>query len=298
MQNKNRREDVRENFYEGKICSKERKDKRNQKQSNAFIKYVEINRYKEIAMNYADIKFPDIQDGEGIRVALYVSGCHFHCKECHNKDAWDFNYGKKFTNDTINEIIDILKKPYVQGLSLLGGEPLELLNQEGILPLLRKLRKEFPEKDVWCWTGYDFDKDILNKMYKENKITHELINYIDIIVDGQFEIENKLTNLIFRGSTNQRKIDVKESLKNGKTVILKFGDESRYENKKAKIMHFEEFKKLKEENDDENINAIPIFDLNQINNFEEENIEPIEIKENEQSVAAKGINDNYIGGNL
>lgn len=199
-------------------------------------------------MNYADIKFPDVQDGDGIRVALYVSGCHFHCKECHNKVAWDFNYGKKFTDETIEYIINLLKEPYVSGLSLLGGEPLEPVNQIGILPLVKKAKEEFPEKDIWCWTGYRFDYDILGDMYFTNKVTKELLKYIDIIVDGQFEIENKLVNLAFRGSTNQRKIDVQKSIAQGKLVRLKFGDEARYENKKPKIMFFEEYKKDKKQN--------------------------------------------------
>jgi len=240
-------------------------------------------------MNYADIKFPDIQDGEGIRVALYVSGCHFHCKECHNKEAWDFEFGKKFTDETINEIMNILRKPYVQGLSLLGGEPLEPVNQIGILPLLKRVRQELPDKNIWCWTGYDFDKDILNKMYKENKITNELLNYIDIIVDGQFEIENKLADLAFRGSTNQRKIDVQKSLETGLLVRLEFGDESRYESKRPKIMHFEEFKKseIYLTSDEEN-STIPV-NINQIYNFEDEAAKPIEIQEVKETVAAKGI---------
>ena len=193
-------------------------------------------------MNYADIKFPDIQDGEGIRVALYVSGCHFHCKECHNKEAWDFRYGKKFTEETIDEILDLLQKPYVQGLSLLGGEPLEPANQEGILPLVKKVKQQLPQKDIWCWTGYKFE-DILDQMYATNSTTQELLKYIDILVDGQFELENKVTDLAFRGSTNQRKIDVPKSLTQGEVVRLKFGDEERYEGKKPKIMYFEEFKK-------------------------------------------------------
>lgn len=242
-------------------------------------------------MNYADIKYPDIQDGDGIRVAIYVSGCHFHCKECHNKEAWDFSYGKKFTEETQEYIMEILRKPYVNGLSLLGGEPLEIVNQEGLLPLVKQAKQEMPNKDIWCWTGYDFDKDILNKMYIENKITKELLNYIDIIVDGQFEIENKLTDLKFRGSVNQRKIDVQKSLKTGKMIRLNFGDESRYEVKNPKVMFFEEFKKSDKGLTKHYENSTIPVNFNQISFFENgtENQTNIQIKEPEESIAAKGI---------
>ena len=242
-------------------------------------------------MNYADIKFPDIQDGEGIRVALYVSGCHFHCKECHNKEAWDFNFGKKFTNETIEEILNLLKKPYVQGLSLLGGEPLEPANQEGLLPLLKRMKEELPQKDVWCWTGYNFDTDILSKMFVQNPTTKELLSKIDIIVDGQFEIENKLTDLAFRGSTNQRKIDVKKSLEKGKMVRLKFGDEDKYQSNKPKIMYFEEFKKSNKNLTNQNENNTISVNFNSMNQYHEDLVEPEQIieKEVQEPIAAKNI---------
>ena len=242
-------------------------------------------------MNYADIKYPDIQDGEGIRVGLYVSGCHFHCVECHNKESWDFNYGKEFTDETIDYIMNILKESYVNGLSLLGGEPLELVNQKGLLPLVKRVKEELPEKDIWCWTGYDFEKDVLGKMYKTNEVSKELLQYIDIIVDGQFEIENKIKDLKFRGSINQRKIDVQKSLQNGKLVKLKFGDESRYEDKKPKIMYFGEFKKsnnnLTKENEN---NKIPVnFEV--IKSFENASEQPNTIVEQEikETIAAKNV---------
>ena len=245
-------------------------------------------------MNYADIKFPDIQDGDGVRVSIYVSGCHFHCKECHNKEAWDFNYGKKFTEDTINEIMELLKKPYVQGLSLLGGEPLEPSNQEGLLPLVKRVKEELPEKDIWCWTGYNFDSDILENMYIKSNITAELMEYIDIIVDGQFEIENNMADLAFRGSTNQRKIDVQKSLEKGEMVRLKFGDESRYENveesKNPKVMYFREFKKANKDLTKVAQNSTMSVNFNQAELLEDNNIEPevIEIKEEKEIIAAKG----------
>ena len=240
-------------------------------------------------MNYADIKFPDIQDGDGIRVSIYVSGCHFHCKECHNKEAWDFNFGKKFTNETIEYIMEILKKPYVSGLSLLGGEPLEPVNQIGLLPLVKMAKEQFPNKDIWCWTGYNFETDILQNMYKTNETTKELVKYIDIMIDGQFEIENKITDLKFRGSTNQRKIDVQESIKQEKLVRMKFGDENKYEKSNPKIMYFEEFKKPEKvlTNAVQN-NKIPV-NINQINNTEVPNEEKIAIQKQQEKVAAKGI---------
>jgi len=242
-------------------------------------------------MNYADIKFPDIQDGEGIRVSIYVSGCHFRCKECHNKEAWDFNYGKKFTDDTIDEIMNYLKEPYVQGLSLLGGEPMEPINQQGLLSLVKKVKEELPEKNIWCWTGYNFDTDILGEMYHKNETTQELLKYIDIMVDGQFEIENKLADLAFRGSTNQRKIDVQASLEKGEMVRLKFGDESRYESKKPKVMYFEEFKKNEKDLTKFAQNSTIPMDFEVIENSmsREEEQEIIIEQEIKETIAAKGL---------
>ena len=163
-----------------------------------------------------------------IRVSIYVSGCHFHCKGCHNKEAWDFNYGKKYDEKTEEYILEQLGNSYITGLSILGGEPLELNNQQNLVELVEKAKKKYPEKTIWCYTGYDFEKDILGNMYKRFDYTQKLLNNIDIIVDGKFEEENKIVNLKFRGSTNQRKIDVKRSLKENKMVQLKFGDEEKY----------------------------------------------------------------------
>lgn len=244
-------------------------------------------------MNYADIKYPDIQDGEGIRVSIYVSGCHFHCKECHNPECWDFNYGKKFTEETIEYIINILKKPYVNGLSLLGGEPLEPLNQAGLLPLVKRAKHEFPEKNIWCWTGYNFEKDVLNNMYHKNEVTKELLKYIDIIVDGQFEIDNKIVDLAFRGSTNQRKIDVQQSLKEGKMVRLKFGDEDKYEPKTPKVMYFQELKKETKclTNSSQNNKISVNFDLIDSMQDEKINQEHIIVEPEQEIIAAKGIGE-------
>lgn len=169
-------------------------------------------------MNYADIKQYDIANGDGVRVSLFVSGCTHHCKGCFNREAWDFSYGKPFTEAEIDRIIEYLRPDYVKGLSLLGGEPMEPQNQEVLLPLLRKVRDIFPQKDVWCYSGYLFDRDILGRMCRESDVTREMIGYIDILVDGEFILERKNLKINFRGSDNQRIIDVKKSLAQGRVV--------------------------------------------------------------------------------
>ena len=169
-------------------------------------------------MKYADIKIADVANGKGIRVSLFVSGCTHHCKGCFNEQAWDFNYGKQFTEEDINRIIKELDQPYVSGLSILGGEPLEYQNQQGLLPLLKRVKEKFPEKDIWCYSGYTFDKDIIGNMFDNWPETKEVMSYIDVLVDGKFEEDKKDLNLRFRGSTNQRIIDVPESLKVHKVI--------------------------------------------------------------------------------
>lgn len=170
-------------------------------------------------MNYADIKQYDVANGTGVRVSLFVSGCTHHCKGCFNEEAWDFHYGKEFTGDTIASIIEYLKPSYVAGLSVLGGEPFEHANQIGLLPLLREVRRVYPEKSIWCWSGYLFDRDITGNMCSKWEETRELLSYIDVLVDGKFVEEQKNANLVFRGSANQRSILVQESLKTGSIVL-------------------------------------------------------------------------------
>ncbi len=171
-------------------------------------------------MNYAEIKYNDIANGPGVRTSLFVSGCTHHCPGCFNEIAWDFNYGKEFTQDTINDILKSLAPDYIAGLTLLGGEPFEYANQQGLLPLLRQVRQNFPDKNIWCFTGYLFDKDILEKMCPKWEITGELLSYIDVLVDGRFVESLKNLNLKFKGSENQRTILVPESLKSNKIVLL------------------------------------------------------------------------------
>lgn len=169
-------------------------------------------------MNYADIKIADVANGKGVRVSLFVSGCNHHCKGCFNPQAWDFNYGKEFTEEDEERVMEDLDHSYVAGLSLLGGEPLEHQNQKGLLPLLKKVKERFPEKNIWCYTGYKFDSDIVTNMFENWPETKELMSYIDVLVDGKFEEDKKDLNLKFRGSANQRIIDVQKSLKRHKVI--------------------------------------------------------------------------------
>ena len=172
-------------------------------------------------MNYADIKRIDVANGEGVRVSVFVSGCNNHCKGCFNECAWDFNYGNKFTEKQEEEVLKDLDHDYISGLTLLGGEPLEPANQEGLLPLVKKAKEKFPDKKIWCYTGFDFEKDVVGKMAKQSETTKELLKYIDVMVDGKFEEDKKDLKLKFRGSSNQRILDVQESLKENKPVEYK-----------------------------------------------------------------------------
>ena len=176
-------------------------------------------------MNYSELKLFDVANGPGIRVTLYVSGCTHHCNGCFNTVTWDFNAGKPFDEAVMDKIIDAMKASYIAGLTILGGEPFEYVNQEGLLPLLKKVKETYPEKDVWCFTGYLFDKDIIDAMAKESPYTSELLKYIDVIVDGPFIEEQRNLMLKFKGSENQRTIDVQKSLETG-YVIEREGYES------------------------------------------------------------------------
>ncbi len=172
-------------------------------------------------MNYAKIRKCDVANGPGVRVSLFVSGCNHHCKNCFNPEAWNFNYGEEFTKKEEEQIIEDLKPDYITGLSLLGGEPFEQKNQEGLAPLVSKVKKEYPDKKIWCYTGFTFDEQILGKMVKEEhrETTKQMLENIDYIVDGKFVNELKDPKLQFRGSSNQRIIDVKKSLKENEIVL-------------------------------------------------------------------------------
>mgnify|MGYP002603427155 CR=1 FL=1 len=186
---------------------------------NAMIRNVFWNKWKRgFKVNYGEIKKCDIANGEGVRVALFVSGCRHHCKGCFNSMTWDFNYGKEFSEKEEQQIIEYMNHDYISGLSLLGGEPLEPKNQEGLLPLVKKVKEKFPDKNIWCYTGFDFEKDVVGKMAKNNETTRELLKYIDVIVDGKFEEDKRDLKLQFRGSSNQKIVDVKKSLQTGQIV--------------------------------------------------------------------------------
>ena len=170
-------------------------------------------------MNYATIKNCDIANGPGVRVSLFVSGCTHRCKGCFNEVAWDFDYGQPFTQETVEEIIKMLEPDYIAGITLLGGEPFEPQNQPALLDLLRQIKEKLPEKSIWAFSGYLFEKDILAGRLGPKEITRELVGYLDVLVDGPFVLEKKDLMLRFRGSSNQRLIDVKASLKAGETVL-------------------------------------------------------------------------------
>lgn len=170
-------------------------------------------------MHYADIKTHDIANGPGVRVSLFVSGCRRHCPGCFNAEAWDFNYGEEFTTETENEVLRALEPHYIRGLSLLGGEPFERENQKALLPLLKKVRARFPHKDIWCYTGNSFDREILQEMVPNWPETREFLACLDVLVDGEFIETEKNPGLRFRGSGNQRIIYVQKSLKEKKIIL-------------------------------------------------------------------------------
>ena len=170
-------------------------------------------------MYYASIKNCDIDNGPGVRVSLFVSGCTHHCPGCFNQEAWDFHYGQPFTEETIQTIVDMLRPAYICGLTLLGGEPFDPRNQEAVVQLLRRIKQELPEKSIWAFSGYLFDRDILSGKLGDWEITKEYLSYLDVLVDGPFVEEKKNLALRFRGSENQRLIDMPATLASGKIVL-------------------------------------------------------------------------------
>ena len=170
-------------------------------------------------MKYAAIKNCDIANGPGVRVSLFVSGCTHRCKGCFNEVAWDFEYGEPFTQETIERILAMLRPDHIKGLTLLGGEPFDPQNQPAVVELLRQVKEKLPEKTIWAFTGYIFEKDILAGRLGPSEVTQEYIGYLDVLVDGPFIEEQKNLSLRFRGSANQRVIDAKKSLESGQTVL-------------------------------------------------------------------------------
>ena len=170
-------------------------------------------------MYYGNIKMYDIADGEGCRVTLFVSGCTNCCKDCFQRETWDFHYGQPYTKETEDYLIECLKDENIQGLTLLGGEPFEPENQKELIHLLRRVRKELPHKDIWSYTGFVLDRDLLEGQRKHTDVTYEMLSYIDVLVDGPFVEEKKNLALYFRGSENQRVIDMKRT-REEKSIIL------------------------------------------------------------------------------
>ena len=171
-------------------------------------------------MNYAEIKNCDIANGPGVRVSLFVSGCTHRCPGCFNEIAWDFHYGKPFTQEVMHHILQLLKPAHIRGLTLLGGEPFEPENQGAIVELLRQVKELYPQKSIWAFSGYLFDRDILSGRLGDWEITREYLGYLDVLVDGLFVLEEKTNDLPWRSSRNQRLILAKESVAAEKVILL------------------------------------------------------------------------------
>ena len=170
-------------------------------------------------MYYADMKSYDIANGEGCRVTLFVSGCTNHCKGCFQPETWDFHYGQPYTKDTEEYILNLLQNPHIEGLTILGGEPFEPFNQAELVNLLHIVKQKFPLKNIWCFTGFVYDKDLLKGQRKHTNATDEMLSYIDVLVDGPFILQQRDISLYFRGSRNQRILDMKQTLQTGSIVL-------------------------------------------------------------------------------
>lgn len=171
-------------------------------------------------MYYGTIKKCDTANGPGVRVSLFVSGCRNHCEGCFQPETWDFKYGQEFTEETKKNIIKLLKPDYISGFSLLGGEPFEPENQKILTPLLKEIKTKYPKKTIWCYTGYTLNNNIKMPEKIETDNTDEMLSYIDTLIDGRFEIDLKDISLAYRGSRNQRIIDIQES-RNRHEIIQK-----------------------------------------------------------------------------
>lgn len=176
-------------------------------------------------MNYGTIKKRDIANGPGVRVSLFVSGCTHHCPGCFNSVTWDFDYGDPFTPQTEQKILDLMAPDYISGLSLLGGEPMEPQNQRALLPLLKRVKALYPQKNVWCYSGYTLEQ-LMGESRARVETTDEMLALVDVLVDGRFVESKKDIRLRFRGSSNQRLIDLNKTRSLGKIVLWDDGTRS------------------------------------------------------------------------
>ena len=171
-------------------------------------------------MHYGEIKNCDIANGEGVRVTLFVSGCTNHCKNCFQPQTWDFEFGRPFTAETEEELLTMLKPDYINGLTVLGGEPFEPSNQRSLLPFLRRVRETYPKKNIWCFSGFTYEELKTDGSHPRCEVTDEMLDQLDVLVDGRFVEELKDISLRFRGSSNQRLIDMKKSRDAGELQFL------------------------------------------------------------------------------
>ena len=169
-------------------------------------------------MNFATIKKRDIANGPGVRVSLFVSGCTHRCEGCFNEIAWDFSYGEPFTDAVENELLEALSPDFIAGITLLGGEPFEPENQRALLPFLKRVRERFPQKTVWCYSGYTLEQ-LQGESRARCEVTDEMLSILDVLVDGRFVLAKKNIRLRFRGSENQRLIDMNKTRKKGEIVL-------------------------------------------------------------------------------
>ena len=176
-------------------------------------------------MNYGQVYYNDVANGIGCRTAFFVSGCTHHCKGCFNEMTWDFNYGEPYTKEVEDDIVESLKPDHIAGLTILGGEPMEIVNQKEIRPLLERIKKEVPKATIWIYSGYLWEEltDPENKR-RHGEDTDAILSMTDILVDGEFMLDKKNLMLRFRGSSNQRVIDVKKTLESGEIVLSKYND--------------------------------------------------------------------------
>lgn len=175
-------------------------------------------------MHYSTIKDCDIANGIGVRITLFVSGCTNHCKNCFQPQTWDFDFGEPFTEETEEKLLQMLKPDYINGLTLLGGEPMEPQNQRALVPFLKRVREAYPNKNIWCFTGFTYEILKTDGSHPRCEVTDEMLSLIDVLVDGRYVDELKDLTLQFRGSSNQRLIDMVKTRGNGEVTLLPNND--------------------------------------------------------------------------